>query len=77
MSGTGLMGLGIGAGMVIIGAAFGIGKLAAAALDGAARQPEIQGKLNTQMLIAAALIEGVTVIALGVIGYGIWVASSL
>jgi F-type H+-transporting ATPase subunit c len=49
----------IGAGLVTIGAALGIGKLAASALDGIARQPEAQPKIQTAMIIAAALIEGV------------------
>ena len=49
----------IGAGLVTIGAGLGIGKLAAAALEGIARQPEASGKIQTNMLIAAALIEGV------------------
>ena len=49
----------IGAGMVTIGTAMGIGKLAAAAMDGIARQPEAAPKIQVSMLIAAALIEGV------------------
>lgn len=49
----------LGAGLVTIGAAYGIGKLAAAALEGIARQPEAANKIQTAMLIAAALIEGV------------------
>lgn len=49
----------IGAGLVTIGAGLGIGKLAASALEGIARQPEASGKIQTNMLIAAALIEGV------------------
>lgn len=49
----------IGAGLVTIGAAHGISRLATAALESAARQPEIQPKLQTMMIIAAALIEGV------------------
>ena len=49
----------LGAGIVTVGAGFGIGKLASAALDGIARQPEAAGKIQTAMLIAAALIEGV------------------
>jgi F-type H+-transporting ATPase subunit c len=49
----------IGAGLVTIGAGIGIGKLAAAALESSARQPEVQPKLQTMMIIAAALIEGV------------------
>jgi F-type H+-transporting ATPase subunit c len=50
---------GIGAGLVAIGAAAGIGRLAAAALEGSARQPEAGGDIRTTMIIAAALIEGV------------------
>jgi F-type H+-transporting ATPase subunit c len=49
----------IGAGLVTIGAGLGIGKLAASAMEGIARQPEAAGKIQVNMLIAAALIEGV------------------
>jgi F-type H+-transporting ATPase subunit c len=49
----------IGAGMVTIGAGLGIGKLATAAMDGIARQPEMAPKIQVNMLIAAAFIEGV------------------
>lgn len=49
----------IGAGLVTIGAGIGIGRLAAAALEGIARQPEATNKIQTAMLIAAALIEGI------------------
>jgi F-type H+-transporting ATPase subunit c len=54
---------GIGAGLAVIGGAAGIGRLAAAAMDGSARQPEVRGDLRTTMIIAAALIEGVTLFA--------------
>ncbi len=54
----------IGAGLVIVGAALGIGLLAAAAVQSMARQPEIAGNIQTAMIIAAALIEGVTFFAL-------------
>jgi len=53
----------IGAGLVTFGAAFGIGKIGAAAMEGMARQPEASGKIQTGMLIAAALIEGVALFA--------------
>jgi F-type H+-transporting ATPase subunit c len=53
-----------GAGLVTIGAAYGIGKLAANAVESMARQPEVAGKIQTAMLIAAALIEGFTFYAL-------------
>ena len=54
----------IGAGLVVIGTWIGIGKIGAAALEGMARQPEQAGKLQTAMLIAAALVEGVAFAAL-------------
>jgi F-type H+-transporting ATPase subunit c len=53
-----------GAGLVTIGAAYGIGKLASAALESMARQPEVAGSIQTAMIIAAALIEGFTFFAL-------------
>lgn len=54
---------GIGAGLSVFGAGIGIGKLAAAALEAAARQPEIANKLQLTMIIAAAFIEGVALFA--------------
>ena len=54
----------VGAGLVVIGAGLGIGKISAAALEGMARQPEQAGKLQTAMLIAAALVEGLAFAAL-------------
>ena len=53
-----------GAGLVTIGAAAGIGKLAAGAFEGMARQPEKAAQIQTAMIIAAALIEGFTFFAL-------------
>ena len=53
-----------GVGLTVIGAAYGIGKLATAALESMARQPEIAGSIQTAMIIAAALIEGFTFYAL-------------
>jgi len=53
-----------GAALVVIGAAYGIGKLASAALESTARQPEVAGNILTAMIIAAALIEGFTFFAL-------------
>ncbi len=55
---------GFGAGLAVIGAGLGIGKLAAAALEGSARQPTALGDIRTTMIIAAALIEGVTLFAI-------------
>ena len=54
----------VGAGLIVIGAGIGIGKIGASALEAIARQPEQSGKLQTAMLIAAALIEGVAFAAL-------------
>ena len=53
------LGAGIGAGIVTLGAALGIGRIAGQAMDGIARQPEAAAKIQTAMLISAALIEGV------------------
>ena len=53
-----------GAGLVVIGAALGIGKLAGSALESMARLPEAAGGIQTAMIIAAALIEGFTFFAL-------------
>jgi F-type H+-transporting ATPase subunit c len=55
----GWLSAGIGAGLVVIGAALGIGKLAASALESMGRQPEAIAPIRTSMIIAAALIEGV------------------
>jgi F-type H+-transporting ATPase subunit c len=54
---------GIGAGLAVMGGAAGIGRLAAAAMEGSARQPQAVGDIRTTMIIAAALIEGVTLFA--------------
>ena len=50
---------GFGAALSVIGAAYGIGKIAAGAMEGTARQPSAAGDLRTSMIIGAALIEGV------------------
>lgn len=55
---------GLGAGLTIIGAGLGFGKIGAAALESMARQPETAGKVQTAMLIIAALLEGATFLAL-------------
>ena len=54
-----IMGAAIGAGLVALGAGFGIGKIGSSAMESIARQPEAGGKIQTAMIIAAALIEGV------------------
>ena len=54
---------GIGAGLAAIGAGMGIGKIGASAVEAIARQPEVSSKIQTAMIIAAALIEGVALFA--------------
>lgn len=62
--GFGYLAAGFGAGIIMLAAAGGIAKLASAALEGTARQPEAAGNLRTSMLIPAALIEGLGFFAL-------------
>ena len=52
----------IGAGIVAIGAGFGIGKLAQPTMEASARQPEIAGGLRTTAIIIGALLEGICLI---------------
>jgi len=63
-NGMAILGAAIGCGMIIIGAGFGIGIIGGKALESQARQPENSGRLFSTMIIAAALIEGVTFFAL-------------
>jgi F-type H+-transporting ATPase subunit c len=58
-----VFGAAIGAGLVVIGAGFGIGKIGGSAMEGIARQPEAAGRIQTAMLIIAALIEAVALFA--------------
>ncbi|NLA49123.1 MAG: ATP synthase F0 subunit C [Bacteroidales bacterium] len=53
----------IGAGMAVIGASIGIGWIGKSAMEAIARQPEAANKVQTAMIIAAALIEGVALFA--------------
>jgi F-type H+-transporting ATPase subunit c len=61
---TFLTGSAFGAGLIILGAGMGIGKIGATAVESMARQPEVAGNIQTAMIITAALIEGVTLFAL-------------
>lgn len=54
----------IGAGVIIIGAGYGIGRIGSSAVESMARQPEVSGDIRGAMILAAALIEGVTLLAL-------------
>ncbi len=48
----------IGAGLIVIGAVIGLGQIGGKAMEGIARQPEATGKIQTNMIIIAALLEG-------------------
>ena len=54
----------VGAGLAVIGAGLGIGRIGGSAMDAIARQPEAYSKIQLAMIIAAALIEGFTFFAL-------------
>jgi F-type H+-transporting ATPase subunit c len=58
------VGAGIGAGLTIIGAGLGFGKIGASALESMARQPEVANKVQAAMIIIAALLEGATFFSL-------------
>ncbi len=55
---------GIGAGLSILGAGFGFGKIGAAALESMARQPEVKDDIGRNMIVIAALLEGATFFSL-------------
>ena len=48
----------VGAGVIVIGAGYGLGKIGSSAMDAIARQPEAAGKIQTAMIIIGALLEG-------------------
>jgi F-type H+-transporting ATPase subunit c len=60
---TGISIAAIGAGLAVIGAGLGIGRIGGSAMDAMARQPEQASKIQTAMIIAAALVEGVALFA--------------
>lgn len=53
----------VGAGLVIMGGAAGIGRIGSSAVESMARQPEVAGQISTGMIITAAMIEGATLFA--------------
>ena len=59
-----LAGAAFGSGLVILGAGYGIGRIGSSAVESMARQPEVASNIQTAMIVAAALIEGVTFFAL-------------
>ncbi|HHU59201.1 ATP synthase F0 subunit C [Geofilum rhodophaeum] len=54
----------IGLGIIILGAALGIGQIGKGAMEAMARQPEISSKIQTAMIVIAALIEGAALFAI-------------
>ncbi len=68
-AGLSKLGAAIGAGLAAIGAGMGIGKIGSSAMEGIARQPEAVGDIRLNMIIAAALIEGVALFAVVVCGF--------
>lgn len=62
-AGVANLGAAVGAGLAAIGAGIGIGRIGGQAMDAMARQPEVMNKLFTNMIVAAALIEGVALFA--------------
>ena len=62
-AGLAKIGIGIGAGIAAIGAGLGIGRIGASAMEAIARQPESTGDIRTNMIIVAALVEGVALFA--------------
>lgn len=63
MEGMAALGCGIGAGIAVIGAGLGIGKIGGSAMDAIARQPEAAGKIQTNMILTSAFVEGVALFA--------------
>ncbi|MCK5847014.1 MAG: ATP synthase F0 subunit C [Bacteroidales bacterium] len=58
------LGAGVGAGLAAIGAGIGIGGIGGKAVEGIARQPEAAGDIRANMIVAAALVEGVAFFAI-------------
>ena len=58
------MGCGIGAGIATIGAGLGIGKIGGSAMDAIARQPEASRKIQSNMILTAAFVEGCALFAI-------------
>src|SRR5712692_7535954 len=71
--GTAIAG-GIGAGLSIIGAGWGFGKIGSAALESMARQPEVKDDIGRNMIVIAALLEGATFFSL-IVSLLMWVSS--
>lgn len=62
--GVSKLGAAMGAGLAVIGAGLGIGKIGSSAMEAIARQPEVSGDIRMNMIIIAALVEGVALFAI-------------
>lgn len=67
------MGAAVGAGLAAIGAGLGIGKIGGSAMEAIARQPEAAGDIRSNMIVIAALIEGVALFAVIVSALAIFI----
>lgn len=63
-AGLAKLGIGLGSGIAAVGAGIGIGKIGGAAMEAIARQPEATSDIRANMIIAAALVEGVAFFAI-------------
>ena len=63
-AGLGKLGAAIGAGLAVVGVGIGIGKIGGSAMEAMARQPEEADNIRTNMIIIAALVEGVALFAI-------------
>jgi len=68
-AGLALLGIGIGFGLTVLGAGRGIGEIGGSAVGAIARQPDAVGPIGTNMIIAAALIEGLAVISMVLLAF--------
>lgn len=64
LDGLAAMGCGLGAGIATIGAGLGIGRIGGSAMDAIARQPEAASKIQTNMILTSAFVEGVALFAI-------------
>ena len=63
LDGVAAMGCALGAGLATVGAGLGIGKIGSSAMDAIARQPEASGKIQINMIMTSAFIEGCALFA--------------
>ncbi len=68
-AGLATLGKGLGFGLTVIGGARGIGEIGSNAVQAIARQPEASGTIGTNMIIAAALVEGLAVISMVLLAF--------